>query len=1296
MLNELVHHPSRQGDETPLRRYVVGAVLLITALSVVIVRSRSAVAQQALTACGTLNLANTAYTLQNDVRTDGSCFTISASGITLDLNGRAVTYDDFPGTGLPNAGFESGTAEVPSDWDLSRIPSARRRSTANFAMVGQWFLAFENASPGEELVSRWTQLPASSRAMVSYINGVPTWQWQVPPAVTLTVEFQDGSTVFTTPTNLGVQTYTFTTRATAGQYRLHLRIDTTPSGSQYDRPFSIDQLDLRPTGNYGVVINRTATVRNGRVIQGRGSGTFSHGISVSGLASGTVIDGLTIDTSGMIAMTIFGSGMSNLEIARSTLTGRSPSIFRRQDLENAITLHQGTSNRIHDNTITAGPGFGCIASIGGSGHEIYNNTCHTSSSITNHYGIIVYSAANVRTYNNTVNATHGQGIGYSTGFPGAEIFGNVINLNGTAPNVEYGVIGFDAIRLNDYGNVGLSENVSVRDNTITIAGGLNPFYLPGYDGYQPDGKVINGIMNLVSSRNVRFESNTITVRLSDPDVIGSCWEIGDSIEPGSTVWANNVCESNNKNVVIGGYPPTTQNALFRSNTLRLLEPVSGAYHTLFTRRTNADINSVRFLDTRLENGASFDRVYLLTYLPPAEYDFTVEWYLHLTVRDLNGQPIANANVEVRDVTGTVVFTGTTNTAGQLSNIELVQYQRYGPANDATFVGRRDRTPHRLTINASSFQPLAQTITMDGTKSIAFQLTPVGQTPPACSPQWLCTDWSACTEGVQTRTCTDLNACGTDQGRPSERQTCIVANTYYVATNGSDTAGDGSATRPWASIGHAVTTVPDTGATITVRDGNYGRLSITRRFVNPTTIRAQNPYRAVIRDTNNSLNVVEILGASNLVLEGLEIMRPPPYQSLASGAHLIRIDDNTGTASDNLTLRNNIIHDNYRNDLLKITGTARFITVSGNIFYNQPGVGDEHIDSTILADLTISDNIFFNDFTGSARAGVNSTHPFIVLRNSELQQSRLHRFRVQRNIFLNWEGPPDQAFLLLGENGQPYYEAEDITIENNLLVGNSTNPIAAAVNYKGARNITFRANTVVGDFPLSFADPEGAFAIRINREGQNPINTDLFFFNNIWSDPTGTMGRFSNIPTGDGQNLSVSNNLYWNGGNPVPTNDPLFNHTLDPRARIGDPRLGSQTTVVLPRWSPATGRFVSDNRTQREEFFRLVGLYGMPGEGSASIDAADPLNMPRDDILGNPRTGRGASPDLGAFETTAFAPPPICTPDWQCDETWSQCVNGVQTRQCTDRNQCGQDPPASLIRRSCDEAAPGAATDLRAN
>ena len=438
-------------------------------------------------------------------------------------------------------------------------------------------------------------------------------------------------------------------------------------------------------------------------------------------------------------------------------------------------------------------------------------------------------------------------------------------------------------------------------------------------------------------------------------------------------------------------------------------------------------------------------------------------------------------------------------------------------------------------------------------------------------------------------------------------------TYYVATNGSNAAGNGSAASPWATIEHAANALPDNGSQIVVRDGVYnGRVRLNRRFQQPATIRAENPYRARLQEA--SQQVVTSFGGANFVLEGFEITRP---SAQATGALVVQIQQGSAFA-ENITLRNNIFHDSYNNDLVKINNGCRNIVVEGNLFYNQHG-SDEHIDINGVENVTVQDNVFFNDFAGSGRTNANDTSSYIVIKNSAaLPVNR--GFSVRRNVFLNWEGSAGSNFVLIGEDGQPFHEAENVVVENNLMIGNSSNAMRAACGVKGGRNITFRNNTVTGNLPSN------AFAMRLNREGSNPVNQDVRFYNNIWSDPTGTMGDFSDGLPAETDGELIDNNVYWNNGQPIPSDPDVLNMSNDPRALAGNSGLTAPSGVTLPRW---TGNgFPSGSASIRDEFVRLVNLYGAIGSSSAAINRSAPEQTPPDDILGR---ARGGQPDIGAFE-----------------------------------------------------------------
>ena len=441
--------------------------------------------------------------------------------------------------------------------------------------------------------------------------------------------------------------------------------------------------------------------------------------------------------------------------------------------------------------------------------------------------------------------------------------------------------------------------------------------------------------------------------------------------------------------------------------------------------------------------------------------------------------------------------------------------------------------------------------------------------------------------------------------------------------GNDT-NPGTADAPWATLEHAAEVVPDDSCTVWFNDGNYyGEQRINRRFTTPTTFRPVHPYRAVLQHAGL---VVSLSGATNVTLDGFVFRHTSP----AAAPLVFQVDGSAEGFAEHITLRNNIFHDSYNNDLLKIVSGARLVTVEGNVFYNQ-GPTDEHIDVNSVTDVIIQDNIFFNDFAGSGREPTTS-HSFITIKDSDEGVDGLEgseRITVRRNVFLNWEGGKE-TLIQVGNDGKPYHEAEEVRIENNLFVGNSARDAYAVLGLRGVKDVVFANNTAVGDFPSS------AYALWVDVKELNPINQNLVFANNIWADPTGTMGSYygesddNEFAKGDplhAQSVVLDNNLYWNGSAPIPGGDLLTPASDDAHSVVADPLLDvGHATVILPRWTGDS--FLSGNDTIREEFVRLVEQYGrIPAESSA-VGVANPTFAPAEDILGRPRS---ASPELGAYE-----------------------------------------------------------------
>lgn len=438
-------------------------------------------------------------------------------------------------------------------------------------------------------------------------------------------------------------------------------------------------------------------------------------------------------------------------------------------------------------------------------------------------------------------------------------------------------------------------------------------------------------------------------------------------------------------------------------------------------------------------------------------------------------------------------------------------------------------------------------------------------------------------------------------------------TAWVAPDGSD-EGTGRQDEPWRTIGHAVAEVPDEGCAIFVQPGTYhGTILVERRFERTLTIRAAVDHRAVLV---HSGSVLRLNGARNVTFDGFRLHHAGPD----STGHLVTAANRHDEWTEHVTIQNSIVHDCYACDLIKLYSGVRHVVVQGNVLYNQ-GSGGQHVDISGAVGVVLRGNILFNDFARSGRP-VEDSKSFIAVKGSGDEDDgeiSSRDVRIERNIFANWEGARE-PFILVGNGGRPYRQAESVQIESNLFLGGSSAPTMAPLAVRGVRDVAFNGNTVVGDLPGLAA------GIWYDPTSHDLTNDGVVITNNIYSDPSGSMSRFSRGRRVPGDSLVLDRNLYWNGHRDLPGGN-VVEPADDRAAVVGDPRVWrGRRPVRLPIWTGSG--FVSGGTSITEEFERLVRTHGAFDRLSAAVDAADPDTAPATDILGQQR---GPRPDLGAYE-----------------------------------------------------------------
>jgi Putative peptidoglycan binding domain len=194
-------------------------------------------------------------------------------------------------------------------------------------------------------------------------------------------------------------------------------------------------------------------------------------------------------------------------------------------------------------------------------------------------------------------------------------------------------------------------------------------------------------------------------------------------------------------------------------------PRQGAIGSRYTVASHDEINWISFKNTS----------------GPQNDDYTIAWFYDKNYKDdivpfpgtTDGRKLTGYTVTTADVSGAIKFANYPVINLQSNKSYHVKYVIFPYRYDDVITSRFGTKSVTETITAMRVEFEAKN-------------SPDPDVPSSCTLNWSCSSWSQCIASNQTRTCTDLNACGTTVGKPATSQQCTALTTATTPASSSTT------------------------------------------------------------------------------------------------------------------------------------------------------------------------------------------------------------------------------------------------------------------------------------------------------------------------------------------------------------------------------------------------------------------------------------------------------------------------------------------------------------------------------
>jgi len=487
----------------------------------------------------------------------------------------------------------------------------------------------------------------------------------------------------------------------------------------------------------------------------------TQGIYFDGASNNVITDVISNDNT-QYGIYLYVSSNNNVLTNVSLNSNSNEGIYLFGASNNILTNITSNSNKygIHDsnginntftNIITNLNSFDGFKLGSGNNHILTNVTSNNNSQ----YGIYLYSSSN----NTFTNITSNNNFEYGIWIAGSN--NTLTNITANS-NTQVGIwlsSGSNNILTNIISQENIQEDIYVnptsppcQNNFTNITGSGNRAIEFYNSATTVENKELAGLI-LCNAHNTNVTN--VTIRGSDSFKNNAMFVLHTNNTQISNI---NSSENFFGIYLISSYNNTLTNITANSNSYFGLYLSSSSNNTLINITTNSNTNDGIKLwassnNNTISNSHIEDNTQYGMYFQHSGSNYP---QYNLIYNNL----FNNTN-NYKNTTALTNFFNTTNTSGtNIINGSWIGGNYWGYPNGTGFSD--------ICADADSDGICDSSYSLDGVNYDYLPLAGGG-----CTESWTCTDWSTCVSSLQTRTCTDSNACGTTATKPAVSQACTV-------------------------------------------------------------------------------------------------------------------------------------------------------------------------------------------------------------------------------------------------------------------------------------------------------------------------------------------------------------------------------------------------------------------------------------------------------------------------------------------------------------------------------------------